>query len=96
MSKNTTLHISLFGLPYFKRLRLTWCIHHLIRFGLLRRAELMQAFEVSEATASHDFAALQRIAPAMLRYDKSLKAYVVTHVKVNIKGGVYGFHNRPI
>lgn len=88
MGKNTTIEINLAGFSYIQKLRIQWIIEHLIRYGLIRREEVSAKFAIGAATVTSDFNRLFRVAPTMMTYDKSLKAYTISHVKVKIKGGV--------
>lgn len=56
--------------------RLDYIDWRLALHGSVRRQHLMETFGVSQAQASGDLAAFERMHPGAMRYDKSAKQYV--------------------
>ena len=88
MSKNTSITIDLEGFSHIQKLRIQWIVDHLIKYGIVRRNEVCRAFSIGTATVTSDFNRLHSRAPSMMTYDKSLRAYTISHVKVKLKGAV--------
>jgi len=65
------------GLRPAVRARLAAAVDHLIMTGELNRADIMRIGEVSSAQASHDLREIEARCPGMMRYDRSVKRYIL-------------------
>jgi len=65
------------GLRPAVRARLAMAVEHVMHTGSLNRADIMRIGEVTAAQASHDLTQIIRRCPDLLRYDTSLKRYVL-------------------
>lgn len=48
------------------------------KHGTINRSDIVQVFNVSVLTASHDLQAIMRELPGLMEYDTKRKAYVLT------------------
>ena len=66
------------GLRPAARSRLSRAVTQIVTTGKLRRCDIMKLGEVSKIQASKDLGIIRKRLPNLMRYDRSLKCYVLT------------------